>query len=736
MPLNFSRELDIDSFREFAAENARYAYMQGLKATHEKRRARELAVKSLFGVLKNKQHFEAEKKEISEEKAVDLVLRSFLISDERKRLDTDDDKFEVTPPSDSEQADIVEKAYNKALSAQPTLAPLYSGTRSGLVLVFVAAVICLAIFFIWRDPLGLLGSADIDGEKTAKIDTTAIPSSGNFIDIDFDAMTRSGQNIPVRITLSGPDMDNVVSVEYADDRSDSFSEAYRCGDNEWVMVASSQGYYKVNVKGNNGLDVTKFFRLKQKVSRPPEVDVSSITVNEDKTAVNALVQVTTDNLPVSFGNVNEALENDDGTYSISVPYGVSTVVRVMDCDGNETGFAFTEDAKLIMAPQAKVSAIQMGHDSEKTLNISDIFGSSISYCTVSVSGSDISAILNDDSTISLKAGNGFTGVNMLTLNGSDDFGMNCTANLPVIAVNSRPYCDESSELSAKIKHTPSNQGNFIGNLIAIDKENDPLVYTLDSQDGCNVTLAQNGSFVLFVDPSFSGKRCSFDFSVSDGILKSGPYKYNIDLENTILSGTAYSQSFICYGGKDGWYEVNLPTTDNDGDVLSWNVVSPLVSGCTEKGNFIDHTNGYSKLLLKVNPQLNENFTEKLELTCTDGWLTSDTVTLNCTFRQNKAPRAGASNSSTVPLSSSAETFTLDITDDCPFDKCIISEVIESRGGLVIDRDGWNELKFTMSFDDHGDVLDNGNVRAFAILRVKDIVTGQTVDVRYSITRAA
>lgn len=746
MPLKFKNELNYDSFEQFAKENAVYAFMQALTATRNDRKSEKLASKALFLVLKNKKHFNAESKNIDEQTAVGIALRSLLSRKEKEMLENapteerkldeilkDDDKtqeiFTVYPPSDAQRRRIVKKACQKANSVTPKYAPMYTGTKSGLILLFVLVFICGAIYFIWNDPADLL--TDKTTEYGSGSFAVSVPESGGLIDVKFEACTEFTGTVPVKIRLSGPDNALVSSVTYSPESTSVITSAYKCGDEYWVMTVNSDEYYKVSIQGTNGLDITKYFRLGDSLDTAPEIAVSD-GESTDTHYVFVVSVTDAENITVSSGDIIDTAVDENGNIIVSVPRGSERVLEFRNSSKKGTLLTVTADGQAVTAPEFGFSEMSIGHDSVKEFDFNALLPADGEYTlSASAHSENLSISVNEYNTATLTALNGFVGIDSIDVTLEDSHGIEFSSAIPVIVVNSAPYYSDSTALYTSVKHTPASSGYLFGTLSASDAQKDRLTYTLTAQTDCSVTLSPRGSFMLFIDKDYRGHTASFDFTVSDGIMTSEPYRYTVSLENSIPAAEEYTQEFVCYTGENGWYTVELPKTDADGDTLVWSIATELTEdGRTPEGNYISFENGLSSVLIRPNPERNEDFEETLVFTCSDGWLSSDAISVNCKFEENKAPTAGEENRAEVSALLPRETFFLDIKDDCEFDICAIIGVISCTGGEVTENLGWKSLEFTVDFDTSADSFEPVEV----ILLVEDIVTKETVEVEYTIYR--
>lgn len=765
MPLNFRQELNSDTFNAFAERNADIAYVKAQKATHNASKSEDIAAKALKGVLKSLKQLEKQSDLVSEEKAVDIVMRGMLSTKEIKQLDSPDgaDDFNVSLPDLDTISRIVEKACGKAKSPkapkkekaprpvkapkpekqkkekkadadQPTIAPTYTGTRSAIVLFLVVVFILVAIFAIWFDPLGWIGEEERDASRDAQVISAVVPMDGSLVDVRFEPSLDSGVTIPVRVYVDGPDVRNIVSVTYMDERTGQEKQAFRCGDEYYVMMVSSNSYYRLNIKGNSGLDVTRYYRIPDAQSDAPEIIIKKSSVSKDKSTATVKTEIHSYSGDIFIQSDPEVIveESDNGEYSFTAPVGSNYYINAKDGAGKTSTLLIAESGKAYLQPELTVSELEIGHDRTYTVSLTDILPSGRNYsCHLKSNGDDVDASIDSSGTLSLQPSASFVGVNSICVEVNDDLGLTSTQIVPVVVVNTQPYVKNDSQLYCEISHTPSRTGHLFGSLAADDKENDELKYELVGTQDCNVTLAQNGSFILLVEPDFRGRTVSFSFKASDGLLVSDIYTYTVELKNNILSKKTFTESFVCYSGEDGWYTVDLPKTDEDGDTLNWSIASELDgAGRTAKGNYLKFADGFTTLCVRPDPKRNEDFSEEIKLTCSDGWLTSDELTLVCKFKKNQAPKPGSGNSSEIAVTEKSGSFMLNVSNDSQFDRCAITKVISASGCEVVENEGWSELRFTVQF------ADEEPRNCVVIFRVEDILTGDGTNVRYTIKRIA
>lgn len=322
------------------------------------------------------------------------------------------------------------------------------------------------------------------------------------------------------------------------------------------------------------------------------------------------------------------------------------------------------------------------------------------------------------------AGEGADGIGLCSVSYSLADGSEYT--IPILVTNSLPYV-ESSSLAGSCRNTPTKRGYFAGRIMASDADGDTVRYTLGAQVGCSVMIAPNGGYLLLVDEDYRGENASFSFTVSDGILTSETYTVNISLVNNLLWQYEYSFDFVCYGGENGYYELALPMTDADGDPLEWTLTSENTNGFTAANNSEIAINDAGIIRYCIDPARNTDFVDTLYFTCSDGWRSSDTITVSCNNRANQPPASSGNNVVTISTTDYSKVCELGIVDDCPFDQCVITAIDTVYGGTVPTQDGWQELQFTFLPDGTTDYC-------YAYVTVTDTVTGLSAVVVFEILR--
>ena len=298
-----------------------------------------------------------------------------------------------------------------------------------------------------------------------------------------------------------------------------------------------------------------------------------------------------------------------------------------------------------------------------------------------------------------------------------------TITVPVLVCNSAPYIEPSS-LEAQVRHTPSRAGMIADVIVASDADGDNLTFELSGTNGCSVMLSPNGSYFALIDPEYRLGEASFSFTVSDGIADSDPYTVSIQLTNSLIAATEITREFVCYAGEE-MYEFQLPAVDDDGDALTWSLVTDNHNGITAQWQSQVAVVQGNTVKYHVNPELNESFTEVLTFACSDGWANGTLMTVICNVKENRAPASSGNNSAQLN-GLAAAVLEVTVNDDCPFDRCAIISVDNVTGGSVVQNTGWEQMKFTFTPD--------GTETACSVaLTVADVLTGRTVQIVYDIT---
>ncbi len=300
-----------------------------------------------------------------------------------------------------------------------------------------------------------------------------------------------------------------------------------------------------------------------------------------------------------------------------------------------------------------------------------------------------------------------------------------TVTVPVLVSNTSPYIDPAY-LNRTVTHTPSKSGMLAGSIVSQDADGDEVTFSLSGTEGCSAMLSSDGSYVVLVEPEYRLGKAGFSFTVSDGIIESDPYTVDVYLLNNLISATELSKNFVCYSGENGYYEFALPEVDDDGDRLTWSLVTEQTDGLTSQwGSSVAVTDG-NIVRYRINPSINDNFVEILTFACSDGWMNGTLMTVVCNNSANRAPVSSGNNSGQVKAGSVGNVLEVSIDNDCPFDRCVISSVDEVVGGSVKNGAGWSDLKFEFTPD---------GSEEFCVVRltVSDTVTNQSVQIVYDIT---
>ena len=296
--------------------------------------------------------------------------------------------------------------------------------------------------------------------------------------------------------------------------------------------------------------------------------------------------------------------------------------------------------------------------------------------------------------------------------------------VPVLVSNSSPYIDPGC-LRCEAAHTPTKAGMLAGRIISSDEDGDELTFALADTKGCSALISPDGSYIVLVEPEYRAEEASFSFTVTDGIIVSEPYTVSISLTNNLIEAREMNVGFVCFAGEDGYYNFELPAVDDDGDKLTWSLVTETVGGYTAQWGSEVIVEDDNVVLYRIDPELDEDFVEVLTFSCGDGWLNGTLMTVICTNRENLAPVSSGNNYAEVKAGSVNNILTVTVNDDCQFDKCVITAVGNVRGGQVAHNTGWSEMTFAFT-------PDGSEERCSVLVTVTDINSEKSVQIVYDI----
>lgn len=740
MSIKWTHELTIDTFDQFAEDLAGFAYNKALSATTDHNKAVDLAARALSKTFFTRAKYIADEREHNPESVVLTVMATLVKRKQRQRLTNELCNIE-NPPSESIQSLVATRAIRQTQIAMPRYAPQYSGLKTSIVLLLVIAFICAAIYVIWNDPFHWITPDDSDASQQISAETVVpVPQADNLVDVQLETVdcgSGSG-SVAVKVLVDGPDSDRLREVYYYRDSDNATRTAYQCGDEYYVFFANAADTYTVNVKGLGGLDVERALKIRSVSGKAPILTATSV----EKTAGVVGTAVINCELPSGADSIKSCSGGvctwEDNTITLTLAAEGDTILTVTDSLGEGSSIGFTADGKIIPSLELDVSELVIAHDRATTIDTSKLLPASRKISSVRVLEAEDNASASDYPSISLDAyvtgsdlvitpADNFVGIDSVTIEVVDENDMSAVFSIPVAVINTSPTLDES-KLTAEVAHTPSNTGHLFSSITALDAEKDNIRFELTEANYCDVMLSPNGNFLLMLESDYSGRSAYFSFTISDGMLTSGPFTYTVTLNNSLITKTRFSQEFISYSGEDGWYTLNLPSVDNDGDKLDWKVVSTLSDESrTPKGSYISYLDGYSTVRLRVDPELKSRTTETLKLTCSDGWSESGEITFSCVLIPNEAPRAALGNSYTMPEGEKTALIDVKVKNDCIFDVCKVTAVKSCTGGTVADSIGWDEMKYSFTFDDAA-------TSATVVLTVTEIASGRTVDVTCKVTR--
>lgn len=671
MGLLWKKELTLDNFEDFATEYVKPTYLMAYKATLSQYHASSISAAALSKVFSLREVYADSGEDIVPEKAIADAIEPMLTKVQFANLhNTSISPDENDLPPTEELISIVDKAVDKARAEMPRYAPVYSGTKGVVVIMAMVVVIVAAIALICINPFANDTDGDKSAEDTMYVDSAARINPDYMIDLSADICSKSYDGHEFN-TGAVPVL---IEISGPDAKFTNYVSATDA-DGSPIKLYQYDACKYCYVSHGEGVYC-----------------VTAASLNNESQSIYTGIY---DNAVVSSGDIVPP------NIFIAIPHGQQIIADIFDSDRISSAEIITE------APETEASSTDLS-----------------AQLSIIPPQSGTLALSADNSSLIYTAAE-TAGLDRIVLRYRNESNQTVDYTIPVIISNSAPVVDTSS-LSVELVHTPTRKAVTAGKLLVSDSDGDAVTFSLVDSVNCSVMLAPNGSYIASIDKDYSGSLASFTFTATDGLITTDPTVVSFSLKNQLITQLEYTQNFICYAGEY-YYTLDLPQTDFDGDKLKWSVITPLTNGLTPNGNEISVSDDGSVVLYRISPELNEDAVEQISLICTDGWLQSPTINLLCNISENLPPVSAGGNSVRIPLHQTQVECTLNLKDDFELDKCVITGVHTAVGGSVTPDAGWNELKFT--FNPDGTETD-----CYVILTVKDILSGSTNNIRYTITR--
>lgn len=632
--------------------------------------------------------------------------------------------------------DICERAVEKASSEMPRYAPVFSGTAGTAVILLIVAAIIAAVALIWLMPTGKTTDEasqldDVTVEPLSRINGSFlvdISASPVYADDSGAAFTTGG--VPVIVELSGPDLLNVDSINVTD-RDGNIAPFYQFDKHSYCFIASRNDIYTIAVNSAYGSCVKGYADLLDVPVLSGSDAGLLLLSNHFPVTHNGTSNITVMSLADSSVPVASAGSNiiDDFNGDTELPDSGNDSAELSGSDiGAEPDFGedpFKYDNPFFETPESESEEEAI----EVPVEIPIDYGSL--NINIAKQGTKGTLEHSDDPRVLMytpNAGSDCIGIDSIVLDVTDVFGDRSEYTIPVIICNNAPVPDKSS-LSVNIKHTPSRSGLLSSKLYASDADGDHLRFDLVSSENCSVMLSPGGGYIARVGRDFNGESAGFSFTVSDGAITTDPINVTLNLSNNLIEATVLEADYVCYAGENGNYVLDLPRIDDDGDPLKWSIVTSLNAGIyTPEGSAVKVSDDGSEVTYCIDPERDGQFRESIELRCSDGWRTSETITYICNVFPNKAPAAGNENTASTTGTQSVVCEISLAPDDCIFDSPFTYEITSVRsvvGGSVTPGLGWDTLCFTFT-------PDGSETECSADLLVTDTVSGKSNSIHFTI----
>lgn len=277
--------------------------------------------------------------------------------------------------------------------------------------------------------------------------------------------------------------------------------------------------------------------------------------------------------------------------------------------------------------------------------------------------------------------NSMTGVYEYTPNlnyvGNDFFIWKVTkGNLSSIATVNIVVLDQNNNqapTTSGLNFTTNKNQSYSGNLIGNDPENDPLDYSLTTQEmNGSVVINQNtGSFVYTPNNNFIGND-SFTYRVNDGQLNSNISTVIVNVIDT-QNQPPQATNLVFNINEDQVLNNNLNSTDPNNDSLSYLVVSNPTNGTVS----VNSSTG----LFTYTPNSNYNGVDTFTYKANDGQLDSNVATVNINISPVNDPPIANSQNIIVNKNSSNKLITL-TGNDVDGDQLSFILVQQTSNGLL------------------------------------------------------
>lgn len=663
MGLIWHSELTLDSFKEFCDETISSLYLKAYSATVDEKRADRMTVNALCRTFALRNEMKKDESAITPDKATESALKNILSNKEKLRLGNEifslgNDRL----PPESHLNTLVGKAVAQAEVEMPRYAPVFSGVRGTLYVLAIVLCIIVCVILVWTGKISDIVK-DENANGSVVYGVSAERASAQLLAETVCTVEENDKGSSVvKFVVSGADAGQVTDVNVYD-ASGTEVMLYDCNGVFDCFVARG-GTYKLIMNDANGVSVTRFVTTQQAASGS-DVLPSSLVFVHDSDSYKYVKQIETE------------VSATDVSMSDSVQNVAEVDTPIYEQHFDALGII---DYKLVKGPE-KAGKFY----------------------------------LSSDGGYAFTAAKGYTGIDSVTIHmtAADDSEIEIT--VPIIVVNSAPTY--SGALSQSVVHTPGKPGKYIGRLAGSDV--DPgdvqkLTYSLIGEEGCKVILAKNGGYVVnFNDNVADAQTASFTFDVSDGLLSSR-YTIIFNLKNGLIDAAPMTRQIYCYSGEEGFYDLQLPAVDSDGDKLYWSV-SGEVAGKTVNGTTYRNNSNDSALFVQVDPQKNESFSEILDLVCSDGWKKMH-VQYELVIKPNPDP-VFKTTSVVADVATNLATCTIDWECACEFNNYRIIDAQATAGSVVKDG-GWEDMSFKF-------IPDGTGSPASAVLTIEEVTTGKT-----------
>ena len=461
-------------------------------------------------------------------------------------------------------------------------------------------------------------------------------------DAEGDAITYSISGSDIEITSAGV-LSFVATPDY--ETKSSYSATITAND------GTSSSIQDITVNINNLNDNSPSFTSNATFSADEnQTSIGTVTATDDDDGDDVTFSVSGDELEITSAGVLTFVSAPDyetkTSYTATVTASDGTNSSTQDITVNVTN---VNDNSPVFTSDATFSADE-NQTSIGTVTATDDDGDTITY---SISGTDSESVSINSSSgvLTFNSAPNYESKTSYSIVASASDGVNETNQNVTITINN---INEAPAFTSSASFSADENQTSIGSVSVTDPENATLSYSLSGTDASSLGISDSGVLSFGSAPNYESKNSySATVAASDG-TNSSTQDITITITDVndapIANAASYYLNLLPQDQSGG--DITLGATDEDGDSLTYSIVSDASYGTTSISG--------STLTYLTNSSTQSAQTESFSFKVNDGTLDSDAVTitidlktdplyqyqwhLNNTGQSNFATNAGTSGS--------------------------------------------------------------------------------------------